>query len=212
MEHYTIMLIGAETSPVRRYEFSSQALLTWRRLGVALAVAFVIGVGDYVRLRIDQVELDELRVEVTHQRQKIQNFEITLADVEQRLSRIREFERKVRIIANLPGAKSEGGESEFGAFRVRGVEQQGEVFKPTHLPVRVGYVARPTGSAAADGTSVPSDLQRLAGDDALLLPEPQVTVELREEVERLGQLAAAREDSLMEVVSRLQVEVEDGRC
>jgi murein DD-endopeptidase MepM/ murein hydrolase activator NlpD len=110
MEYYSLMLVVDAASPVRRFRIA-KALI--RRLAIGLGVAAAVlamGLWDYTRLRADNAELDQLRVEVAEQREQILSFERTLSHANSELDEVRELERKVRIIANLPGAVGIGGE------------------------------------------------------------------------------------------------------
>ena len=207
MERYSIMVVGAETSPVRRFHVAKQTVrrLVWA--GGVAALLLLVGMIDYVRVRIDQLELSALRMEVTHQRQQIEAFEATLSDVETRLARIREFERKVRTIANLPGALSEGGEDAISILGAGGRLIPADALQDAPLPVRVGSVALEAseqgGGAIAASAPQPSDLQRLVGGG---YSQVDVIAErgLRQRAQRLGELAATRQESLAEVVLQLQ--------
>lgn len=111
MKDYTLMLVGDERSPVRRFHLRAQVV---KKVAIGVAVAALVGlVGfwDYWRLRADNAELASLRIEAAEQREQLQLFEQTIAQVESELTRVKELERKVRIIANLPGATAEGGEA-----------------------------------------------------------------------------------------------------
>ncbi len=110
MESYTLIWVkDAHARPV-------QISIRKRRVrDAALAAIVVVLIGavavwDYWRLRADNAELAGLRVEATEQREQIALFGTRLADVDGRLERVAELERKVRIIANLPGAAGVGGE------------------------------------------------------------------------------------------------------
>lgn len=111
MRDYTLMLVGDERSPVRRFHLPAQIL---KRVTIGAAITVLVGfVGfwDYWRLRADNAELDSLRIESAEQREQLQLFEQTIEQVESELTRVKELERKVRIIANLPGASAAGGDA-----------------------------------------------------------------------------------------------------
>ncbi len=84
-----------------------------RRAAIAAGVAALI-VGamafDYFRIRGDISELAGLRAEADAQRDQIAAFRARIQEVDTRLSKVADLERKVRIIANLPGAVGVGGE------------------------------------------------------------------------------------------------------
>jgi murein DD-endopeptidase MepM/ murein hydrolase activator NlpD len=104
-DRYGILVVGGAHSAIRRFTVSRGAL----RLGAALlcvaGLVLAAGVLDYVRLRRDAVDVRALRVEAFERQQHLDALEIQLADVLAQLSRIEEFERKIRVIANLPGAQ-----------------------------------------------------------------------------------------------------------
>lgn len=110
MESYTLIWVkDAHARPV-------QMSIPKRRVRDAALAAIIVGligavaVWDYWRLRADNAELADLRVEATEQREQIALFGTRLADVDGQLEKVAELERKVRIIANLPGAAGIGGE------------------------------------------------------------------------------------------------------
>jgi len=84
-----------------------------KQAAIAVGIAFVVScvlVWDYWRLRADNVELADLRVEALEQREEIAVFRNRLTHVDDEIAKVVELERKVRIIANLPGAAGVGGE------------------------------------------------------------------------------------------------------
>ena len=110
MDSYTLIWVRDVRS--RPIQFSIPKLRV-KQAGIAAIVASLIGlvlVWDYWRLRADNVELEDLRVEAFEQREQIALFRSRLEQVDSRLARVADLERKVRIIANLPGAAGVGGE------------------------------------------------------------------------------------------------------
>ncbi|MEZ4330250.1 MAG: M23 family metallopeptidase [Myxococcota bacterium] len=84
-----------------------------RGVVIAIAlVALVVGVmgWDWIRLRGETAELASLREETGQQRDQIEAFRARIHQVDTQLSKVADLERKVRIIANLPGAVGVGGE------------------------------------------------------------------------------------------------------
>ena len=109
MDAYTVMVMENPLAPVRRYQVPKVLVrkIYWIAAVFVLALS---GAGwDYWSVRQDNAELDSLRVIAAEQRQRIQLFDQTLGTVEAELARVRELERKVRIIANLPGLAAVGG-------------------------------------------------------------------------------------------------------
>ncbi len=110
MDSFTLIFVrDAQARPV---QFSIPKRRV-KQAAIALAVASVLGLAgiwDYWRLRADNVELQALRVEAFEQREQIALFRDRLEQVDTQLARVTELERKVRIIANLPGTAGIGGE------------------------------------------------------------------------------------------------------
>jgi len=99
-----------------------------------LALLMAVAVWDYWRVRSDNVELDGLRVESAEQREQIESFRHTLATAQAELERVRELERKVRIIANLPGAQASGGEAVIELVP-EGEEDEQALLPPAGVPL-----------------------------------------------------------------------------
>ena len=109
MDLYTLILVGDERSPVKRFQVPKITAHRAAAIAGVFACLLAIGVWDYWRVRAENGELPELRSETEAQAAKIRAFERELATVEAELTRVQELERKVRIIANLPGAAATGG-------------------------------------------------------------------------------------------------------
>lgn len=106
-ERYTLILVTDELSPVRRVQVSRTGLR--RATGAAIATGLVLAIGlvDYVRLRSDAIEVDTLREEAVRHVGELSALGSEVGGLAEELERLREFERKVRVIANLPGAMRE---------------------------------------------------------------------------------------------------------
>jgi hypothetical protein len=109
MDRFSLIVVSDETSPVRRFEIRKT---TVRRALWGAGIAAVVGIGvavDYVRVRLDNFELASLRKETTERRAQVAEFQQKLEGVDRKLTQLQEFERKIRIIANLPGSAATGG-------------------------------------------------------------------------------------------------------
>jgi murein DD-endopeptidase MepM/ murein hydrolase activator NlpD len=110
MDSVSLIVISDETRPVRRFELR-KVLLKRAAIGAGIFAVTLLGLSiDYVRLRIDHHELASLRKETLERREQVAAFEKKMGEVDGRLAKISELERKVRIIANLPGAAASGGD------------------------------------------------------------------------------------------------------
>jgi murein DD-endopeptidase MepM/ murein hydrolase activator NlpD len=188
MDSYSIIVVAEETAPVRRFEVRKDLV---RKLGWAAGIAamlLTLCLGDYVRVRVAHSELDRLRVEVAEQKEQINQFDATLSDVRSTLANIGEFERKVRIIANLPGSAATGGEevAEVGVDSPEASAQlEGtDVSAPAGIPAREPVDDRQSRIEVGDGEDLLAALQRGAKE--------------------LGDLAMTHERSLSEVANQLE--------
>lgn len=109
MDTLSLIVVSDETSPVRRFELRKRMLKRAAMGAGVFAVLLVALSVDYVRMRMDNRELESLREETRQRREQVAAFEEKLGQVDGRLSKIQEFERKLRIIANLPGSAASGG-------------------------------------------------------------------------------------------------------
>jgi len=109
-KHYTLILVGDETSPVKRVQLSGERIKQGLyALGAALLVGTFLSF-DYYRAKVDTGELADLRVTTAEQTAEMERVQSALDEMIGEMKQVRELERKVRIIANLPGAGNVGGE------------------------------------------------------------------------------------------------------
>ncbi len=188
MDRYSIIVVAEETAPVRRYEIRKDLARRLLWCAGVVAVLLTVCLVDYIRVRIAHSELDHLRVEVADQRNQIESFDATLNGVRSTLANIGEFERKVRIIANLPGSAAIGGEE---------VAEVG-VDSPEPEPQLDGSGASaPTVAPLPDAPSQRQSRIEVGSDEPLLAA-------LQRGAEQLGELAISRERSLAEVAGQLE--------
>jgi len=106
-DQLNVILMTDELSPVRRFSVTRQQI----RMAAAVAGVFVFllsaGVVDYVRLRIDAVDVAALRAKTSAQQSELADLAGQVGTLSVEFAGLRELERKVRVIANLPGAVDE---------------------------------------------------------------------------------------------------------
>jgi murein DD-endopeptidase MepM/ murein hydrolase activator NlpD len=158
MSHYTVLVIPEGTRPPRRFRVAQKLVRqgAWA-LGVAVALIAVVCI-DYVRVRFDVVELDALRVSTAAQRAELDSLGGTLSEFEERLSQLHEFERKVRMIADLPPvvAGREDGIVAVGGGSERAVQEPNEIAPaPRPLPRELSR-AKAAVAKAAPARAVPA--------------------------------------------------------
>jgi murein DD-endopeptidase MepM/ murein hydrolase activator NlpD len=100
----TLLVMAGQTAPVRRLRIRrawfKQAAIGGALLGGLLGVASF----DYVRLRIDATDVTRMRAEAARQHEELESLRGQVSGISQQFEEIRELERKVRVIANLPDA------------------------------------------------------------------------------------------------------------
>ncbi len=192
MERYSLIVVTDETAPIRRYDVQKRVVKRLLALAGFVALILLGGLVDYVRVRVEHTELEPLRGENALQRARIAEFEETLASLDTKLAQLREFERKVRIIANLPGAAgSGGGEVPAAAPAAEGTGAGGEDESD----------AGPGGRGGGSGTEIGSPWA--SAESAELSPADRVVL-MRRDAERLDELALARSESLGGLVDKLE--------
>jgi murein DD-endopeptidase MepM/ murein hydrolase activator NlpD len=192
MDRYSIIVVAEETAPVRRFEIRKDLVrrLVWVAGGLALLLTACLA--DYIYVRIAHAELNRLRVEVAEQQGQIDSFDATLNGVRSTLANIGEFERKVRIIANLPGSAATGGE-EVAEVGVDSPEPKPQLGVPG--------ISAPATVAPPLLPEAPSEepQARIGASSAELL-----IAALHRSARQLGEVAASQERSLSEIVGQLE--------
>lgn len=160
MESYTLIWVRDQRSRPVQLAIPKRRV---QRAAIAAAVVALVGlvaVWDYWRLRADNAELAALRVEALEQREQIALFENRIAQVDEQIERVEELERKVRIIANLPGAAAVGGEG------VAELAPEGEVVGPP-AGVPVDRTPPPGLDGQGGGSPLTTDMSDVPGVDVL---------------------------------------------
>jgi len=187
MDTFSLIVVADETAPVRRFEIRKK-LVKQAIWGAGIFAVVMLGlVVDYVRVRVDNRELDGLRSETIERREQVADFQSTLADVDAQLTRLQDFERKVRIIANLPGSAGTGGEEITAA----GDPQSDAV------PVGGGF----EGAMEGEYPVAPASRLPQVKPDA---PEKERVSLLRQGAEYLGVVAESQNATLEELVVALE--------
>lgn len=187
MDKFSLIVVSDETSPVRRFELRKDIVKRsiW---GAGIAAVLLLGLMvDYVRVRIDNRELDGLRAETIERRAQVADFRSQLESVDGQLQKLQEFERKIRIIANLPGSAAAGG-AEITAVSPGSEGEGGEGGMDESL------------DADAPGAAAPSRLPAARPEAPL---EDRVSL-LRRAAEYLGEVAEGQTVTLEDLVKGLE--------
>ena len=98
---FTILVFGQKTSKIRHLKIPKKTfkLVLYLFGFVLLSTTFFFC--DYIQVKKKAYELSRLRQETEVQKSQIHFFSARIEDLEKQLSRLKDFDRKIRILANL---------------------------------------------------------------------------------------------------------------
>jgi murein DD-endopeptidase MepM/ murein hydrolase activator NlpD len=100
-EHFNILIFGHKTSKTRHLKIRKKTVkISFYLIGFAL-LSTTFFFCDYIQVKKKAFELGRLRQETQNQRSQIQFFSARIEDLEKQLSKLKDFDKKIRIIANL---------------------------------------------------------------------------------------------------------------
>ena len=100
-EYFNILIFGHKTSKSRHFKISKKTFKITLYLITFIILTTIFFLCDYIQLKKKTIELSRLQEETEVQRSKIHFFSAKIEDLERQLSRLKEFDRRIRIIANL---------------------------------------------------------------------------------------------------------------
>jgi murein DD-endopeptidase MepM/ murein hydrolase activator NlpD len=185
-DRFTLIVVGGETSPVRRMEITRKRI-RHGVIAVTAAVALLVaGAVDYVRLRLDAVDVAAMRADTSRHVDELDSLHAKVGSLEDVFDGLAELERKIRVIANLPGAASG---AEAGATDGRGGPEEPD---PAALETPAAETPAEPESAAA---SAPADPGKL--DEAAL-------ARVRTRARQLGEGLGMRREGLEDLIAGLE--------
>ena len=200
MSRVTVIVIPDEASPVRRYRVCRRLVEHGPWAAVVIAILVVAGSVDYLRLRLEGVEVGRLRRQTARYRSELDTLAGRLASLEVEFDRLSEFERKVRVIADLPRAMAKAEVPDAGAAGAsRGLEEP----RSSEPSSGQGVSSRPD-VAAPGGRGGPESRAEPSPRGASLELPGEVLAGARQGVRRLGIRAAAQALSLEDLIERLE--------
>jgi murein DD-endopeptidase MepM/ murein hydrolase activator NlpD len=102
VDRYTLIVVPEGIGQIRRCQVRL-AWLTWIACaGLAGVLLIAGGTYDWMRVRREAAEVRALRAEIEQHRTRSAALEAGAMRVQSELERLQEFERRVRVIANLP--------------------------------------------------------------------------------------------------------------
>ena len=96
-----ILFFGHATFGIRRLRIKKESFRIGVYLLVFLQLSITFFLCDYIQIRKKTFLLNQLRQESQIQKSHIQLFSTRIGELEKRLSRLKDIDQKIRIIANL---------------------------------------------------------------------------------------------------------------
>lgn len=100
-EYFDILIFGHKTSKTRHLRISKKSFKVFLYISAFAFLSITFFFCDYVQVRKRAFELSHLRQENQAQRSQIQFFSGRIGDLEKQLSKLKDFDKRIRIIANL---------------------------------------------------------------------------------------------------------------
>jgi len=100
-DHITILIFGHKTSRTRHLKFRKKNV----KIGLYLLAFAILSVTfffcDYIQVKKKAYEVAQLRQQTEIQRSQIHFFSSKIEEMEKQISRLKDFDKRIRIIANL---------------------------------------------------------------------------------------------------------------
>lgn len=100
-EYLTILIFGHNASGSRHLRIHKKGFKIGLYLLTFVFLSAIFFFCDYIQVKKKAYELNQLRQEAQTQRSQIHFFSARIEDLERQLSGLKEFDKKIRIIANL---------------------------------------------------------------------------------------------------------------
>jgi murein DD-endopeptidase MepM/ murein hydrolase activator NlpD len=202
MKQYSLILVGDETTPIRRFQISEVAIKRAACGALFVVVALAIGGWDYRRVRVDNRELADLRIQSVEQSQEMERVRTAISVANQEMQMVGELERKVRIIANLPGSAGVGG-AEITELITDGSVDEKIDDDSLQLPAGVPTSTDSINQGASLDTPIPVRAGGGADDSGLTTQKARAMRQLGELAQGLSVGAEMRTNSLNELMIQL---------
>lgn len=102
-DYFNILILGHSTFGIRRLRIKKESFKVGVYLLAFLMLSITFFFCDYIQVRKKTFLLNQLRQEAQVQQSHIQLFSTKVEDLEKKLTRLREFDRRIRTVANLEG-------------------------------------------------------------------------------------------------------------
>jgi hypothetical protein len=100
-DYLNILVFGHTPFGVRRLRLRKESFRAGAYLFVFLQLSIIFFLCDYIQVRKKTFLLNQLRQESQIQKSHIQLFSTRIEELEKKLSRLKDIDQRIRIIANL---------------------------------------------------------------------------------------------------------------
>jgi hypothetical protein len=100
-DYINILIFGHTPFGIRRLRISKESLRISAYLLIFLQLSITFFFCDYIQVRKKTFLLNQLRQEAQIQKSHIQLFSTRIEELEKKLSRLKDIDQRIRIIANL---------------------------------------------------------------------------------------------------------------
>jgi murein DD-endopeptidase MepM/ murein hydrolase activator NlpD len=100
-DYFNVLVFGQKTSKTRHLRIHKKTFKIGLYLSGFGLLSTIFFFCDYIQVRKKTFELNQLRQETQEQRSKIHFFSSKIEDLERQLSKLKDFDKRIRIIANL---------------------------------------------------------------------------------------------------------------
>ena len=100
-DYLNILVLGHTTFGIRRLRIQKETFKILIYLLVFFQLAITFFLCDYIQVKKKTFLLNQLRQESQIQKSQIQLFSAKIEELEKKLSKLKDFDRRIRIIANL---------------------------------------------------------------------------------------------------------------
>jgi murein DD-endopeptidase MepM/ murein hydrolase activator NlpD len=108
-EFFNVLIFGHKASKTRHLKIHKKTVKVALYLLAFALLSTTFFFCDYIQVRKKAFELNRLREEAQAQKSQIHFFSARIEDLESQLSKLKEFDKKIRIIANLDRGQEAAG-------------------------------------------------------------------------------------------------------
>jgi murein DD-endopeptidase MepM/ murein hydrolase activator NlpD len=100
-EYFNILVFGHKTSKTRHLRIHKKTFKVAFYLSLFALISVTFFFCDYIQVKKKALEMGRLRQETETQKSQLHFFSAKIEDLERQLSKLKDFDKKIRIIANL---------------------------------------------------------------------------------------------------------------